>query len=545
MQSDALERARRAYGDRQWDKACHAFAEAREHGDLDAADLAAFADAAWWLGHTDESLRLSEEVYRHHVQGNRTPQAAGLAIEMGFLWLLRGEPTVGSGWINRATRLLADAPECAEHGYLLYLEVMDAQQRGDPERAIELSRRMQDLGDRHGDPTLRAVGLVLQGVVMIRQGRVDEGLAVLDEAMLPVRAGDVSPDWTGNIYCQLMALFIELADIPRARAWTDATERWCDGFSNAAMFRGICRVHRAQLLHLQGDWATAEQRAAQACRDLADMNVEVVAEGHYVIGELRRLRDDRAGAEEAYGLAHELGRDPQPGLARLRLAQGRTGIAASALDAALAATNEPATRAPLLAARVDVAEAAGEVTAAADAARQLTEVAETFGTPGLVAASRLAAGTASLVAGEPERALPALRDACRQWRKLDASYDTARTRARLARALEAMGDAEAAERERGLAKATFAELGAVHDLRVLEEHQQDGAPPGGLTPREAEVLALVATGQSNREIARALTISERTVERHLSNMFAKLGLSSRTEAAGFAFAHGLASPARD
>jgi hypothetical protein len=252
MQSDARERARQAYAARAWDEAYRKFSAAREDGNLDAEDLTAFADAAWWLGHTDESLTLSEEVYRLHVQGNRTPQAARLAIEMGFLWLLRGEPTVGSGWISRAGRLLEDAPDCAEHGYLLYLDVMDAQQHGDPERAIELTQQMQDVGDRHGDPTLRAVGLVLQGVVMVRTGQVDAGLAVLDEAMLPVRAGQVSPNWTGNLYCQLMALFIELADIPRARPVARSARR-----------RGRCRWRC-------GRCNQRSPRAWPGCRDVRD-----------------------------------------------------------------------------------------------------------------------------------------------------------------------------------------------------------------------------------------------------------------------------------
>ena len=540
---EALERARAAYSRCRWEIAYRGFRDARAQGQrFGAEDLAAFADAAWWLGHTDESLALSEKVYRRLLQGASVPHAARVAIEIAFLWFLRGEPMLGSGWISRAGRLLADAPECAEHGYLLYLEVEDAKRHGDLERASNLAHRIQDLGNRYDDPTLCAVGLVLEGAVMVRQGRVEDGLAVLDEAMLPVHAGEVSPTWTGNLYCQLMALFTELADIPRARAWTEATERWCDRFSNAAMFLGICRVHRAQLLRLEGDWATAECHAMQASSDLADMNVEAVAESHYQIGELRRLRDDREGAEEAYARAHELGRDPQPGLALLRLAQGRTEAARSSLEAALTAADQPLMRAPLLAARVDVAEATRELSAGSDAARELTDVAETFGTAGLLAAARQAAGTARLMAGEPQRALPLLREACRQWRGLEARYDTARVRVRLARALEAVGDRETAGRELQLATAAFVELGATHDLCVLDSQESDSTAPGGLTRREVDVLALVATGRTNREIARTLNISERTVERHLSNIFHKLDVSSRTEAAGFAFVHGLADP---
>lgn len=545
MATGLLDRARVAYAQGRWDDAYRAFHEARASGELDVDDLSALADAAWWLGHNDESLSLSEQVYQRLVAADLVTRAARLAVELGFLWFLRGEPTVGSGWVHRAGRLLAGVPESAAHGYLLYLEVEEAKAQGDPARALELARRIQGSGTRHKDVTLTTVGMVLEGVVLVRSGEVPTGLAVLDEAMLPVHAGDVSPNWAGNLYCQLMGLFIELGDVPRARAWTDATERWCDGFSNAAMFLGICRVHRAQLLNLRGDWPAAEQCATQACRDLEDMNVDVVAEGQYQIGELRRLRDDRDGAERAYTRAHELGRDPQPGLALLRLAQGRTAAARRSLDVALTSTEDALERAPLLAARVEAAMSDGDVGPAAAAAQELTAIAEAYGTPALVAAARQAAGTARLTAGEPDRALPLLREACRQWRALDARHDTACVRTRLAEALTRVGDREAADRERGLAATVFAELGAPRGLQLLERPrgERDGPPPGGLSDREAEVLALVATGDSNRDVAAALTISERTVERHLSNIFGKLEVSSRTEAAAFAFAHGIADPA--
>ncbi len=546
--AEILEQARAAYAAHRWDDAYRAYGEAAEGAVLDARDLAAFADASWWLGHTDESLSLSEEVYRRHLHGEHLPQAARLAIEIGFLWLLRGEPTVGSGWVQRAARLLEGQPECVEHGYLLYLEVEEAMAVGDLTRAIETARRIREIADRFDDATLGAIALVLEGTAVVKQGRVGEGLAVLDEAMLPVHAGLVQPNWAGNLYCHLMSLFFELADIRRARAWTDATERWCDQYSNAAMFVGICRVHRAQLLHLEGAWEDAERHASQACRDLVDMNVEVVAEGHYQIGELRRLRDDHEGAEAAFARAHELGRDPHPGLARLRLAQGRVDAAATALRAALATAEQPLERAPLLAAQVEVlAAATGDPGMAADAAAELADIAEAFGTPGLLASARQAAGLAHLAAGEPERAVPLLRDACQRWRELDARYEAARVRGRLGHAYGAVGDDEAAQREIAAAIAVLEDLGAVGEARIVARSAAGPARhermPGGLTSRELEVLACMAAGRTNRQIAATLTISERTVERHLSNIFVKLGTSSRTEAAAVAFAHGLADPA--
>lgn len=536
-----LEQARDAYAHHRWNDAYEQFRAARESGELGVDDLAALADTAWWLGHNDESLTMSEQVYRRYRQSEDAPRAAQLAIQVGLLWLLRGELTIGSGWISRAARLLDDMPESATHGYLLYLEAAEAVDQGRLGDAIDVARRIEELADRYDDRTLYAIGLVTEGIAFVKQGRVGDGLAMLDEAMLPVRVGEVAPNWAGNLYCQLMGLFIELADIRRARDWTNATERWCDRHSNPAMFVGICRVHRAQLLRFEGAWRDAERHAAQACRDLADMNVGVVAEGHYVIGELCRLRDDLAGAEEAYDLAHELGRDPQPGLALLRLAGGRADAAGRALRTALAGTDQPMNRAPLLAAQVDVAAATGDADLARQAADELVGVADTYGTAGLVAAARQASGTARLAVGEPERALPLLRDAVRRWRELDAAFHAARARCVLARALEAIGDVDAAGREIDTATAVFAQLGAASAARELDDPRRV-VLPGGLSSREAEVLACVAAGFANRKIASELSISERTVERHVANIFGKLDVSSRTEAAGYAFEHGLVHP---
>lgn len=536
-----LEQAREACAHGRWSDAYRHFRAASESAELTTDDLEALADAAWWLGHNDESLTLSEHVYRRLLEDEDVPRAAQYAVETALLWFLRGEQAVGSGWINRSVRLLDNLPECSAHGYLSYLEAAEAVGQGRFEAAIELTRHIQALADRQGDRTLYAAGLVLEGNAVVKQGRVEHGLAMLDEAMLPVRMGEVRPTWAGNLYCQLMGLFIELGDVYRARAWTDATERWCDRHSNPAMFVGICRVHRAQLLHVEGAWQDAEQYAEQACRDLAAMNIGVVAEGQYLIGELCRRRGNLADAGEAYRRAHDLGRDPQPGLALLQLAEGRAQAADTALRTALAGTDQPLARAPLLAAQVEVAAATGDVELASAAADELTGVADTYGTVGLIAAARQAAGTARLAAGEPERALPLLRDALRRWRDVDAGFETARIRCLLARALESVGDVDAAAREVEAATAVFTKLGATSALREL------GAPPGamypgGLSAREAEVLACVAAGRTNRQIATELGISERTVERHLSNIFVKLDVSSRTEAAGYAFEHRLAHP---
>ncbi len=512
MAAAVLDEARQAYATHRWDVAHEGFAAVAATSELEVGDLAAFADAAWWLGRTDESLELSEQLYRRCLQGDQTPAAARLAVEIGFLWLIRGEQRIGAGWISRANRLLAEAPECPEQGYLGYLAAWDALTTARFDDAQAIAQQMQALAARYDDPTLGAMGLVLEGLAAVRSGEVTRGLALCDEAMLPVHAGDVVPNWAGNLYCLIMALCFELADIERARAWTDATERWCDQFSNAAMFTGICPVPVA---------------------------VEVVAAGYYEIGELRRARGDDAGAEQAFARAHELGRDPQPGLALLRLAQGDVGAARAALQAALAAAGPPLTRMPLLTALVEVAAASDDAELARSSAQELTRIATAFATPGIRARAASATGIAHLLAGEPEQALAPLRDACRSWRALRCRCELARAQSRLARALDAVGDREAAARERQQARATFEELGAQGDLAALAGDPAARPAPGGLTDREVEVLCLVADGASNATIADRLTISERTVERHVSNIFHKLDVSSRTQAARLAFDHGL------
>ncbi|MCC5951442.1 MAG: response regulator transcription factor [Acidimicrobiia bacterium] len=542
-----------AHREHRWDDAYQDFHAVAAVEPLTPTDVAALADAAWWLGRTDESLGLSEEVYRHHLAGEEVSQAARLAIEIGFLWLLRGELTLGSGWISRARRLLDGAPESAAHGYLAYLAVEEHLGAGRFDDAIETTRWMQDVARRHEDPTLCALALVLEGAAELRRGNVAVGMGIVDEAMLPVHAGEVDPSWAGNLYCHVMDLCFELLDLPRARAWTDATERWCDQHSNAAMFAGICRVHRAQLLQVDGSFEAAGHHAARTCEELADMNVMVVAEGHYRVAESHRLRAEHAAAEQAYERARGFGRDPQPGLALLRLAQGKPAVAAAALHAALAAVPEPLHRVPLLVAQTEVAAAGGEITLATEAAGELGSIADAFGSPGIVACAEHTAGVAHLAEGQPLAAIRPLRSGWRAWCELDAPYEAARTRARLAEALAGAGDRETALVEAEAARSAFATLGALDDLRLLEEATaswageptHDADVPGGLSAREIEVLRCVSAGSTNRQIATTLTISEKTVARHLSNIFVKLDVSSRTEAAAFAFTHGLVAEAPD
>jgi DNA-binding NarL/FixJ family response regulator len=340
-----------------------------------------------------------------------------------------------------------------------------------------------------------------------------------------------------------MAACHELGDFRRARAWTQITSDWCDFMAPAVVFKGICRVHRAQVMQISGAWTEAEEEATRVCADIAHINVGIVAEGHYQIGEIRRLRGDLTGAEEAYREGHRLGRDPQPGFAQLLLAQGRTKGAATSIRSALAGVTDRLARARLLAAQVEIAVADGEPETASSAAAELADIATEYRSSGLEAAAELARGSVLLAAGRIEESVSALRSACSAYHDLEAPYDSARARVLLARAYTDLRDTETADRELEAAYAVFSELGADLDAKAVID-QRRSALPKGLTEREAEVLALVAAGSTNRQIADELFLSQKTVARHVSNIFTKLDVTSRTAAARFAFDHGLATPKR-
>ena len=254
---------------------------------------------------------------------------------------------MGSGWMGRAQRLLQDEPDNVEHGYARVFELEAGLDGPDPAAVIADARWVREIGRRHGDPNLVAVGCLFEGRVLVKQGRVVEGMALLDEAMLAVLSEELRPEWAGNIYCHLMAAFYEIADVRRAAEWTEATTRWLASLPAAVLFTGVCRIHRSQVLQLKGAWTQAEREAVLVCQDQEDLHVVGAAEGYYQVGEIRRLRGDLAGAEEAYRHAHRLGRDPQPGLALLRLAQDRAGAASASIRAALTAvTHETGTPPP-------------------------------------------------------------------------------------------------------------------------------------------------------------------------------------------------------
>ena len=493
-----------------------------------------------------ETLTISEECYRRYLQEGLPLRAAMDALDIGFSWILRGEVAIGSGWLSRARELLAEQPHCSEQAFLTWMDASEALETGDLDAALVAARQVVEAGQRFASPTLTSLGRLVEGMVAIQRGQLKRGFGLLDEAMLPVLAGQVQPEWAGNIYCQMMAVCHDLADFNRARQWTAATQRWCEELSSAVMFLGICRIHRVQLLQLGGQWARAEAEVSVACTELAEMNLDVVAEAHYQRAELFRLRDDLAAAEREYRQAEEQGRNPQPGLALLRLAQGQVDQAAAGLRVALADIDAATPRrARLLVAQAEVALAERDLATADQADRELAEIAERYPTAGFTAWSQHISGTVALAQDHVREALDPLRTALQAYGELEAPYDAARVRVLMADAFERLGDAQAAEAERDSAVAVFGQLGARQQLRLLANGKQPPHLAVGLTDREAEVLSQIAAGSSNKEVAAALVISEKTVARHLANIYLKLGVSSRTAAASWVYRHGMVRPRAD
>jgi DNA-binding NarL/FixJ family response regulator len=531
--TEDLIHARQAYAAQDWVSAASHF-DAIAADRLSADDLAAYAETVWWLGRFEDNLRLNAAACDAFLADSRPVEAAGAAVMLGIFHLALGDEPQGLGWIGRAGHLLEGISECSVHGYLLLMTEVEANLlAGKPLAAADGARRIRDLGRRLDQSDLMALGLNGEGRALIRSGHVVDGLRLLDEAMVTVLDRRLAPFVSGTLYCHTLATCHEVADVRRMSRWVDLTERWLATLPAAVAFGSMCRVHRAQLQLLRGDWDEAERNALQVAPNLDATRIDYAAEAWYVVGEARRLRGDPS-ATDAYDEAHARGRDPQPGRALLRLEKGdRPGALASVRAAIAAVGPDPLRRASLCAAAVEIAVAAGRLDDAAAAASELVETASVYATSGLEAMAASARGAVLLAEDRAEEALPVLRDAGRRWRELGAAFDAAGAGVRLAQAYRALGDEESAAAELARAESTYERLGAHRPAREL---------PDGLTRRECEVLTLVADGGSNRQIADALYISDRTVARHLTNIYTKIGVTSRTQAARYAIDRGMTAP---
>ncbi|MFE1902542.1 LuxR C-terminal-related transcriptional regulator [Streptomyces gardneri] len=570
--ADAVERARDAAERESWAEA-YALLHAHDlHPSraLTADDLSVLADAAWWSGHIDESVTARLRAHAAFLAAGDHRGAGLAAWWLHYEYRSLGRPAAAAGWLHRARHHLEDEPPCPEQCFLAWTDAEEAEQHGDRAAALAAARRMTRLALRSASPDLVALSRQAESAVLLANGRRTEALALLDDAMCAVTAGELSGVFTGWLYCLALTQCMEAADFGRAVEWTNAAMEWCappwtgrpaetgpEGgpaslTTPAAMavasgenpFRGVCRAHRVEVLDLLGTWALAEEEARQACREVPVDCLESAAAAFYAAGDVQRRQGRLDEAAVSYAHAHELGRIPQPGLALLRLAQGRADAAVAGVDLALACQSDPRHdllgRARLLAARTEVALAVRDVPGASKAARELDALAGDV--PLLRATADTALGAVALAEARSGPALRLLRQALACWLELRVPYEAAQVRMLLAAADRTVGDEEAARLELAAARTVFERLGAVPDARRAAALLSGGKRrrlPGGLTAREAEVLRLVAGGGTNKDIAQTLVISEHTVSRHLNNIFAKLGVGSRAAATAYAYAHEL------
>jgi DNA-binding CsgD family transcriptional regulator len=538
--ASALERGRDAYATRAWVDAYALLQQADEGEPLAPSDLGLLATAAYMLGRDEEWVAAHERAHHLHLEAGELEWAARAAFWIGFSFALRGELGPAEGWFGRAQRLLDEGnADCVERGFLLVAYGHALLSAGDAAGAGAAGADAAAIAGRFGNRDLFVFAVILQGEAAAFDARVAEGLRLLDEGMVAVTTEDLSPVVCGITYCEVILTCQQIFELRRAREWTLALDRWRRAQPDMVAFTGRCLVHRAEILQLGGSWEDALEEARLAGQRFVETNSPTVGLALYREAELLRLRGELDRAEDVYRAASRAGWEPQPGLAQLRLAQGRVDVATAAIRRALVERSDPLRRAELLPAAVEIMLAAGDTGEAGAACDELGRVAERYSSAMLDAIVAYERGGVELAAGDATRALEHLRRALDAWRALEAPYEVARTRVLIGQACRALDDSDACTLELEAALADFVRLGALPDAARVEAllGSAPDAAEHGLSPRELEVLRLVAGGKSNREIAAALVISEHTVARHVQNIFGKLRVSSRAAATAFAFEH--------
>ena len=539
----ALRQGREAFERRAWRNAFDHLAQVDREAPLDADDLERLAVAAWLTGRDADSTACWARAHHAHARGGEVERAARCAFWLAFELFEKGESARGGGWVARARRLLdTSARDCVERGYLRWTAAFQCIADGDWPAAADGFAETAEIGERFRDPDLVALSRHGRGRALIRIGRHREGIALLDEAMVSVETGELSPLVAGEVYCSVISGCLEIFDLRRAQEWTSALTRWCEAQPDLVPYSGECLVRRVELMLLHGAWIDAGETARRACEWFA-LRTDQPSPGaaFYQLAEFHRLRGAITGAEEAYREASRLGRDPQPGLALLRLGQGEVESAATMSRRMLDTSTASRVRSRLLPAHVEIMLAVRDVAAAHAAADELAAMAAAFDAPYPHAVSAHARGSVLLAEGDARAAIATLRQAWTLWQELGAPYEAARARVLIGLSCRTLGDEESAAMELDAARWALQRLGAAPALARVDELSRTSAAGASsrLTAREVAVLRLVATGRTNRVIAAELAISEKTVARHLSNIFTKLDISSRAAATAYAYRHEL------
>ena len=541
-----VRRGRASFEQRAWSDSLRLLTAADRDGGLEPEDLERVATAAYLVGRDDESEAFRARAHQAFVNRGDHEGAARSAGWLAFGLLQRGAIAPASGWLARAARILDETHlDSVVRGYLLIPSAIQCVVQGDAAGGHAAFSQAEEIADRFHDRDLASLARHGRGRALIQLGNIAEGVALLDEAMVAVIAGDVTPVLAGDIYCSVLEACQETFDLRRAYEWTTSLAQWCASQPDLVRYRGECLLYRAEVMQLRGNWDQAAQDAHEACGLLTSGQGRPMAgAAFYRLGEIHRLRGEFPEAEAAYARANERGRKPYPGLSLLRLAQGQIDAAAVSIRGVLDDARAPAPRARVLAAAIEILLAANDLEKARTAAGELLEIANRIGASLLRAASAHATGALLLAQGDIAGASTSLRQAWEIWRDLEMPYEEAQTCLLVAAVCEKRGDLDGRRLEIDTARRLFTRLSAEPCLTRIAE-QSERAPHqrvGSLSEREAQVLRLLASGKTNRAIADELFISEKTVARHVSNIFDKLGVSSRTGATAWAFQHNLIEP---
>ena len=541
--TEMLQQARQAYERRAWRSAHAQYAEADILSPLPPDDLERYARTAVLLGDDDQYVELLARVSRLWVAESELARAAECTCYLAMNLSFRGQWGPASGWWSRAQQQVeAVGHDGPARALLIGSHAIQVMLGGELAKASAMFEEAVAIARKCGDTSIAALAGLGIGQCLVETGDVASGLRRLDEVMVSVVAGEVNPVISGIIYCAVISACQEGYDARRAAEWTRELTRWCDAQPDLIPFRGQCLVHRAQIMQLRGNWPDAMEQIDDACERLSrPPGNPAIGSAYYEQAELFRLRGELVQADQAYELGASFGHEAQPGLALLRVSQGKVAQAQSGISRALQET-DGAMRPRLLAAAVEVAVAADDLATATAHCDELHETAVERDSLLLSAMAEQASGTVLMATGQAAEALPTLRRAWRAWQELEAPYFAAQVRALVGRACQTLSDTDAARMEFEAAQLVFDRLGAQPDLNRLREW--GGAltvtqQPAGLTGREVEVLRQVASGRTNRSIATELFLSEKTVARHISNIFTKLQVSSRAAATAYAYEHDL------
>jgi len=464
---DRLEQARAAARGGAWPQAYALLSESDGRRLTAPEELEMLGEVAWWTGRIDESQDARVRAFGLRLERGEEAAAALLALKVSREYEHKRSP-LAEAWFARAERLLEGHDDSVEFGYLMRTRARLAVRVGDYEAALAQAERTIELGTRHGERNLIALGLHDKGTVLVRQGDVEGGLGLLDEATVAAVSGELDPYTTAVVYCGIIAAFRDLGELGRAGDWTDAAKRWCERQAISG-FPGVCRVNRAEVMRLRGSWPEAEEEIHRAVEELHDFAPDVAGLAFYELGELQLRMGELDAAEEAFRQAHALGTEPYPGLALLRLVRGEVDSASRGLRRALGGVKDRLARARLLPAQIDVSIAVGSLDEARSAAEELEEAAREFRSPALAASAAAGGGAVALASGDADAAHRELRRAIQLFHQLETPYEAARTRVLLADAFRRDGDVDGAQLELDAAAATFERLGAARDTRRVRE----------------------------------------------------------------------------